>query len=171
MLPRLVVSLQRAGKYQRPAWRPLQGQKGLDERVVMASQWPSHAWRHPRSGPCGRTSSAQAPSPCRFPPLCVLTPSLAVATAAPDTARPLSGSRHDRSTRLPSLAYRGAIASQSPCHWWAGAGGGVAVSWHGGDKSCDTSGITPAGGATRLHPCRAWRPDDRWPPHAGGGRG
>jgi hypothetical protein len=26
----------------------------------------------------------------------VLTPPLAVATAAPDTARPLSGSRHDR---------------------------------------------------------------------------
>jgi len=89
----------------------------------MVSQWPSHAWRPPRSGPCGRTSSVQAPSPCPFPSLCVLTPPLAVATAAPDTARPLSGSRHDRSTRRPSLAYRGAIASRSPCPWWAGAGG------------------------------------------------
>src|SRR5437870_4005848 len=38
---RQVVSLQRAGKYQRPAWRPLQEQKVLDERALMASQWPS----------------------------------------------------------------------------------------------------------------------------------
>src|SRR5262249_49003345 len=103
-----VVSLQRAGKYQRPAWRASQGQKGLYYRVVRASQWPSLAWRPPRRGSCVRTSSALAPSPCRFPPLCVLTPPLAGATAAPDTARALSGSRHDRSTRRPSLAYRGA---------------------------------------------------------------
>ena len=39
-----VVSLQRAGKSQRPAWRPSQGPKGLDERALMASQWPSHPW-------------------------------------------------------------------------------------------------------------------------------
>jgi hypothetical protein len=39
-----VVSLQRAGKYQRPAWRPSQGQKGLDERALMASQRPSPRW-------------------------------------------------------------------------------------------------------------------------------
>ena len=38
------VYLQRAGKYQRPAWRPSQEQKGLDERPLMASQWPSHPW-------------------------------------------------------------------------------------------------------------------------------
>jgi hypothetical protein len=38
----LVVSLQPAGKYKRPAWRPSQEQKGLDERALMASQWPSH---------------------------------------------------------------------------------------------------------------------------------
>jgi hypothetical protein len=43
--------------------------------------------------------------------------------AALDTARPLSGSRHDQLTRRPSLAYRGAIALRSPCRWWAGAGG------------------------------------------------
>jgi hypothetical protein len=36
-----VVSLQRAGKYQRPAWRPSQGQKGIDERALMASPQPS----------------------------------------------------------------------------------------------------------------------------------
>jgi len=41
-LPRTVVYLQPAGKYKRPAWRPSQGQKGLDERALMASQWSSH---------------------------------------------------------------------------------------------------------------------------------
>src|SRR5262245_55614058 len=41
---RWVVSLQRAGKYQRPAWRPSQGPKGLDERGSTASQWPSDPW-------------------------------------------------------------------------------------------------------------------------------
>ena len=39
-----VVYLQRAGKYQRPAWRPSQGQKCRDERAIMASQRPSHSW-------------------------------------------------------------------------------------------------------------------------------
>jgi hypothetical protein len=42
MLP--VVYLQRAGKYQRPAWRLSQGQKGLDERALMASQRLSDPW-------------------------------------------------------------------------------------------------------------------------------
>src|SRR5215472_6134337 len=42
--PWRVVYLQRAAKYQRPAWRPSQGQKGLDERAIMASQSPSHPW-------------------------------------------------------------------------------------------------------------------------------
>ena len=36
-----VVSLQRAGKYQRLAWRPSQEQKGIDERALMASLQPS----------------------------------------------------------------------------------------------------------------------------------
>ena len=36
-----VVSLQRAGKYKRPVWRPSQGQKGIDERALMASPQPS----------------------------------------------------------------------------------------------------------------------------------
>jgi xanthine dehydrogenase large subunit len=39
-----VVFLQRAGKYQRPAWLLSQGQKVLYERVIMASQCPSHPW-------------------------------------------------------------------------------------------------------------------------------
>src|SRR5215831_6276155 len=41
-LPMEVVYQQLAGKYTRPAWRPSQEQKGLDERALMASQWPSH---------------------------------------------------------------------------------------------------------------------------------
>ena len=40
----MVVYLQRAGIYKRPAWRPSQGQKGLDERALMASQSPSPPW-------------------------------------------------------------------------------------------------------------------------------
>src|SRR5262249_20824797 len=36
-----VVSLQPAGKYQRPAWRPSQGHKGIDERALIASPQPS----------------------------------------------------------------------------------------------------------------------------------
>src|SRR5262249_48856211 len=39
-----VVSLQRAGKYQRPAWRPSQGQKGIAERALLASPQPSPPW-------------------------------------------------------------------------------------------------------------------------------
>ena len=39
-----VVSLQPAGKYQRPAWRPSQGHKGIDERALMASPQPSPPW-------------------------------------------------------------------------------------------------------------------------------
>ncbi len=42
--PCWVVSLQRAGKYKRPAWQPSQEQKGLDEKPLRASQWRSHPW-------------------------------------------------------------------------------------------------------------------------------
>ena len=44
-----------------------QEQKGLDEGARMASQRPSHPCGRPRRRPCGRTSPAQAPSPCCFP--------------------------------------------------------------------------------------------------------
>src|SRR2546428_11042656 len=102
----------------------------------MASQWSSPPWQRPRRRPCRRTSPPQAPlllpSPTHHGEL---IPPRAAATAALETARLLSGSRHDQSSRPPSLAYRGAIASRSPCHWWAGVGGGGGVSWHGGDKS------------------------------------
>src|SRR5437667_10054564 len=36
-----VVYLYRTGKYQRTVWRPSQGQKGVDERALMASPQPS----------------------------------------------------------------------------------------------------------------------------------
>src|SRR5262249_47353912 len=39
---RVVVYLQSAGKYKRPARRPSKEQKGIDERAIMASQSPSH---------------------------------------------------------------------------------------------------------------------------------
>jgi hypothetical protein len=37
----LVVSLQPAAKYQRPAWQPSPGQKNAAHRAIMASQRPS----------------------------------------------------------------------------------------------------------------------------------
>jgi hypothetical protein len=40
----LVVYLQRAAKYQRPAWRLSKGQKGIVGRGIMASQWPPYPW-------------------------------------------------------------------------------------------------------------------------------
>jgi hypothetical protein len=39
-----VVSLQRAGKYKKPASQPSQEQKGLDEKPLWASPWRSHPW-------------------------------------------------------------------------------------------------------------------------------
>src|SRR5262249_56400483 len=85
--------------------------------------------------------------PVLLPLLCLLTPPLAGATAAPDTARPLSGSRHDRSTRLPSRAYRAATASRSPCRWWVLAGGGAGVRSRGASRNCSRHGTERAAAA------------------------
>ena len=38
------VYLPHADKYHRRTRQPSQGQKGLDERALMASQRPSHPW-------------------------------------------------------------------------------------------------------------------------------
>src|SRR5262245_19751974 len=75
-----------AAKYHRLTHRLSQEQKDLDERALMTSQRPTVPWRRPRRGPCGRTSSAQAALPCRFPPPGLLIPPLAAATAARETA-------------------------------------------------------------------------------------
>src|SRR5262249_24938048 len=45
-----VVSLQRAGKYQRPAWQPSQEQKGLDEKPYsqnIRTYLPVGGYAHP----------------------------------------------------------------------------------------------------------------------------
>jgi hypothetical protein len=39
-----VVYLSPADKYHRLTHRPSQGQKDLDERAIMTSQWSSHPW-------------------------------------------------------------------------------------------------------------------------------
>jgi hypothetical protein len=83
--------------------------------------------------------------PCAAFPLGLLTPLLAVATAAPDTARLLSGSRQARSTRRPSLAYRDAMASRSPSRWWAGAEGAPGVRRHAGGRSYHRPGTPHCG--------------------------
>src|SRR6266516_7219592 len=51
----VVVSPQRAGKYQRLAWRPSPEQKGIDESALMASLQPSPPWYRPHSRPCEHT--------------------------------------------------------------------------------------------------------------------
>src|SRR6266568_7670878 len=49
----------------------------------------------------------------------LLTPPLAAATAAPDTARPLSASTHGRSIPPPSLAFEAATSWPSLGRWSA----------------------------------------------------
>src|SRR5882672_7455949 len=63
-----VVYLSPADKYHRLTRRLSQEQKGLEERVIVASPPPSEPWGRPRRRPCGRTSPPQVPFPCRFPP-------------------------------------------------------------------------------------------------------
>src|SRR5438876_5498665 len=60
LLPRWVVYLHAADKYHRLTHRLSQGQKGLDERTLRASQRPFHPWRRPPSRPCGHTDPASA---------------------------------------------------------------------------------------------------------------
>src|SRR6266700_1592312 len=61
----------------------------------------------------------------------LLIPLLAGATAARETAAPLSMSRRDRSGPRPSPAYRAAIAWLSLRHWSAQAAAEADVRWHG----------------------------------------
>src|SRR4029434_10753325 len=109
--------LPNADKYRGLTRRPLQEQKGLDERALMASQRPSAPWGSPRSEPCGRTSPTQALSSGGFPPPGLLTPLLAAATAAPERATLHAASTPDRSVRLPLLGHRAATAWPSRCRW------------------------------------------------------
>ena len=131
------VYLHTADKYCRLTRRPSQEQKGLDER---ASWHPSGPLTPGDALEAGRADARRcsATTPCRFPLPCLLTPPLAVATAARETAAPRAGSRHDRSAPPPSLAYRGRHCLAEPVplvgSGWAGPG----VGWHGANKSCST---------------------------------
>src|SRR5712691_7848536 len=72
---KVVVYLHPADKYSRLTHRPSRGQKGIDERALIASLQPSKPCGRPRSEPCGRTSPAQASAPGCFPsPLRTHTP-------------------------------------------------------------------------------------------------
>src|SRR5207244_12048578 len=53
---RTVMYLSPGDKYHRLTRRLSQGQKGLDERALMASQRPFHPSGHPSSRPCGHTT-------------------------------------------------------------------------------------------------------------------
>src|SRR5262249_31710477 len=97
--------------------------KGLDERAIMASQWPSHPWGRPPSRSCRRTS------PLRPPPVAVshhhgvFIPPLAGATAARGIGAPPGGSRYGRSAPPLSLASRpaptAAVVGVWGCERWA----------------------------------------------------
>ena len=69
MAQRLVVYLSPADKSHRLTRRLSQGQKGLQERALMASQRPFHPWCRPQSRPCGHTDPASAHGNPSFPPL------------------------------------------------------------------------------------------------------
>jgi hypothetical protein len=131
-----VVYLQRAGKYKKSAGRLSQEQKGLDERLLRAAQWPSHPWGRPRSRSCGRTSSAQAASPCHFPLPCVLIPALAAAMAARGRAALLASSRHGPSAPRPWPASVAATSWRSLYHSSAQAQPEAYASSHAAGKNC-----------------------------------
>ena len=71
--------------------------------------------------------ACQAPSPAAFHHPACSYPRWLGSRRHP-IQQDLSGSRHDRSTRLPSLAYRVASASRNPCRSWAPAGEGLRTS-------------------------------------------
>src|SRR6185436_5021981 len=102
------------------------------------------------------------------PPPLLLTASLAVATAVPDTARPLSGARPDRSTRPPSLVSAAATAWLSRCRSWARAAARAGVRWHVVNRSCSTYDLRPAAGVSPPHLCTTSSRAARRRRHAGG---
>src|SRR5215813_8090980 len=79
-----------------------------------------------------------------------LTDLLVGATAGRDTGALLSTTIPDQSLRPLSPAYR--AATVWPCHspWSAGAGARARVSYHGANRSCNTSGRGEAAGGAPL---------------------
>src|SRR5215813_1738084 len=115
-LEQQVMYLQRAGKYQRPAWRLSQEQTDLDETpqgfpVALSSRvTPSTpvVWTHVA---CSGHLIVLFPTPC------VLTPPLAEATVARERAAFRARSRHGPSIPPPWPVYRTATAWPSRCRW------------------------------------------------------
>src|SRR5712691_6514664 len=97
-----------------------------------------------------------------------LTPLLAAATAARETAAPRVGSRHGPSIPPPSPASEAAIAWRSPSRWSAAAATTAGVSWHAANRNCNTRDTTPTVGVSRPRLCRASSHAVRPPRHAGG---
>jgi hypothetical protein len=121
--------------------------------------------RHP-SGPLPsmdilETGRVDARRLLRPPPLAAsphhgwFTPPLAGATAARGTGAPPGGSRHDRSVRLPWLAYGVATAWPNRCRWWARAGATAGVRSHGANRSYNRHARRPTAAAHRPRPCTA----------------
>src|SRR6266850_1284630 len=141
--------------------RPPKDQKGLDERALTAPQRPSPPCGHPRRRPCGRTAPAQATSSCHFPRPYLLTPLLAAATAARESAGLRAGSRRGQSAPPPWPAYRAASVWLSPSRWSAAAAAGPGVSCYEASKNCNTRGTQPTAAASPPLPCTACSPAAR----------
>jgi len=124
------VSLHPADKYPKLTHRPSQGQKGIDERALLTSQRPFSplvtpsklaVWTHDPASAHGNPSSLS----CAL----FLTPALAVATAARETAAPRATSRRDPSAQPPWRVSATASAWPSRCRCSVRGVAMATVSW------------------------------------------
>src|SRR5215211_7273404 len=96
----------------------------------------------------------------------MLTPSLAGAMVAHETAAPRAGSRRDPSGQRPWPASVAASAWPSLCHASAQPGAAGGVSSRAASKNYSTRDTSQVADVRRPRPCRAWRPVDPPPaPH------
>ena len=107
----VVVFLHHADTYPRPTRRLLQGQKGIEERALMASQRPFSPLVMPSKLAVRTHDPASAHgNPSSLSCSLFLTPALAVATAARETAAPRGPCHHNA-----FLSITAAIALRTEC--------------------------------------------------------
>src|SRR5215472_11071102 len=135
--------------------RPSQGQKGLDERALTASQRSSPPWDILPAG------CVDARRLLRPPPLAaahhhwLLTPPRAAATAARGTVGPLSKSTCDRSAPLPSRVSAAASVWRCRCRSSLRVGAMAGVRRYAASRSYSRCGRAPAAAATHPPPYTA----------------
>src|SRR5262252_3386661 len=84
---------------------------------------------------------------------CVLTSSLAAATAARGTAGPLARSTPDLSAPRPSPGSAAAIAWLSPSRGSAGAVATTRGGWHGASRNCRSNDTRSTAAVSPPRPC------------------